>query len=130
IAHGIDFAIVIAHHQIWIHLSYFFGDQAKLRRALAVALVLEGHWFKSQNSFAGLIHRFYLLLKSLRGGRGLGAESAGTVDIDRLDRPALAHVINTGDEGAILRALPADANFARLARHTKGADIDVVTAGG
>ena len=31
VAHGVDLAVVIAHHQIGIHLGYFLGDQAELR---------------------------------------------------------------------------------------------------
>ena len=33
VAHCVDFAVLIAHHQIGVYLVYFFGDQAKLRRA-------------------------------------------------------------------------------------------------
>ena len=32
VAHGIDFAVFVAHHQVGIHLSHFLGNQTKLRR--------------------------------------------------------------------------------------------------
>ena len=41
VAHGVDLAVLIAHHQIRIYLCHFLGDQTKLRRARVVALVME-----------------------------------------------------------------------------------------
>ena len=58
------------------------------------------------------------------------AESAGAVDIDWFDRPALAHVIDASDKGSGVSNRCADADLAGFASYTERADIDVVAAGG
>ncbi len=67
VPHGIDFAVLIAHHQVGVHLGYFLGNQTELRRAFAVALVVKAHRLKRQDRFAGLVHRFNLMLEPPRG---------------------------------------------------------------
>src|SRR5438046_7125717 len=132
IANGVNLAVLVTQDQVRIHLGYILSDQPELRRALLVAFILEGHWFQSQESFAALGHRFNVRFKSARGSRRLRAKSAATINIDWFDRPALAHVINPGNKGAVLRALFANADFAALARDAENARAyyDIVATSG
>src|SRR2546428_212271 len=78
VAYGVDLAVLVADYQVRIYLSYVLSNQPKLRSVCGGALVVKCHWLQRKNSFAGLVHRFNLLLKSARGtGR---AELAGGVD--------------------------------------------------
>ena len=60
VSNGVDFAVLVAHHEVGIHSRYFFGDQTKLRCIHIVALVLERYWLKAQDRFAGAVYRFNL----------------------------------------------------------------------
>ena len=51
------------------------------------------------------------------------------VDKERLDRPALVHVINARNKGGDLCPWLSNPNLLRLARCTRSADVDVVAAG-
>ena len=65
VAHGVRFSFFIAHHQIGIHLFNILGDEAKLRDALGVKLLLvaEGNRFEREDRFARFVHRLDVLLK-------------------------------------------------------------------
>jgi len=54
VAHGVNVAVLIAHHQGGIYLRYFFGNKAELWSIFLVTLVVKDHWLKRQNRFAGL----------------------------------------------------------------------------
>ena len=45
---------------------HFLRDQAKLRRVLRVALVVKSYWLQSQNGFAAIVHRLYLIFETAR----------------------------------------------------------------
>ncbi len=49
IANSVNFAVLVAHYKVRVHLGYLFGDQAKLRRLCLVALVMERHRLKRQD---------------------------------------------------------------------------------
>src|SRR5436190_3664479 len=116
VAHGIDLTVIVAHYQLGTHFSYFFSDQAKLCRTLLVVFVVKGHWLQSEQSFAALVHRFDFRFKPARGSGRLGAEPAIAVDVDRLDRSALADVIDASDKGSGVSNGCADADLACFAR--------------
>src|SRR6266511_2615102 len=103
VAHGVDLAVLFAHHQVGVHRSHFLSDQTKLRRVFGVALVVEHHWLERQDRFASFVHWLDLLLEPARGADR--AKLAGGVDqywygIDVLrlyaanvaDKQAVAHV--------------------------------------
>src|SRR6266498_3506068 len=103
VAHGVDLAVLFAHHQVGVHRSHFLSDQTKLRRVFGVALVVEHHWLERQDRFASFVHWLDLLLEPARGADR--AKRAGGVDqywygIDVLrlyaanvaDKAAVAHV--------------------------------------
>jgi len=107
VAHGVDLAVLVAHNQIGIHIGYFFGDQAKLRRPASVALVMERHRLERQDGFAGTVHRFDFVFETPR--RADRAELTGRVDQDWYgvgicgcnstnvaDKAAVAHVRTIG----------------------------------
>src|SRR6266508_3207808 len=103
VAHGVDLAVLFAHHQVGVHRIHFLSDQTKLRRVFGVALVVEHHWLERQDRFASFVHWLDLLLEPARGADR--AKLAGGVDqywysIDVLrlyaanvaDKAAVAHV--------------------------------------
>src|SRR5207248_325135 len=100
--------------------------QSKLWRAFRVVFVAKGHRFQFQDSFARFLHRFDLFLELPCRSRRLSAEPASAVDIHRLDRSTFAHVINTGDKGAVVSNGCADPNLSCVARYSQVADIDIV----
>ena len=57
--------------QIGIHLCYFLGHETKLRNTIGIKFlfVTKGHRLERQDRFAGFIHRFNLVLESLRRSR-------------------------------------------------------------
>src|SRR5437899_268150 len=128
IADGVNLAVIIAYHQVWIYPGYFFRNKAVLWRSLFIALVLEGHWFKSEDSFAGLVHRFNFLFKPAGGGRRLRPELAVAVDINRFDRPSFVYIVNASDKGSGLRSFCSNPDLLCVASYTLIANIDVVTA--
>ena len=69
IANGNDFALLVARHQIRIYGGHVLGDKAKIRRARGInlPLVAEANRFKREKRFAGLIHRFDVVLVASRG---------------------------------------------------------------
>ena len=78
---------------------------------------------KAENGFTYLIHRLDGVLEA--AGRLDGPQLTITVDEhpdavrDRLARDA-------SNKGPVMRSFGADANFGRLARHTKSTNIDIV----
>jgi hypothetical protein len=71
VTHAVEFAFLVACHQVRIYVGDFLGDQTKSRAALFVVLVVEGHWFERQDGFAGFVHWFDIVLEA--SGRGQGA---------------------------------------------------------
>src|ERR1051325_10920679 len=103
VADSIDLALIIAHHQIRIDLGHVLGDQAKLRCARVVLLVVESHRLKGQDRVARLLHRFNVLFEPRRGSgraelpgigddhwQGRGALRRYAVDV--ADPTRIAHI--------------------------------------
>ena len=67
VAHGIDLAFVVAHHQVRADLRYFLGDKPVLRRVRIVTLVVERHRVEAKDSFASFVHRCDLFFEPARG---------------------------------------------------------------
>ena len=63
IAHAIDLAVLVAHHQIGVHRSDVLGNQSKLGRACLIGFVTKRYRLKRQHRFAGLVHRFNLFFE-------------------------------------------------------------------
>src|SRR6266540_1545401 len=102
VAHGVDLAVLFAHHQVGVHRSHFLSDQTKLRRVFGVALVVEHHWLERQDRFASFVHWLDLLLEPARGADR--AKLAGGVDqywygIDVLR----LYAANVADKAAVAR---------------------------
>src|SRR5262249_53605034 len=68
VPHRVRFALFVASNQIGVHLFDLLGNEAKLRdpRGVKVMLITEGHRFECENRFARLVHRFDLILETLR----------------------------------------------------------------
>ena len=66
VAHGVNPSIDVPGHQVRVHLLHVLRDQAKLRRAFGVDLVLvmESHRLQRENSLARAVHRFDLILET------------------------------------------------------------------
>src|SRR5260370_3158379 len=129
VAYGVNFTLLIASHQIGVHLFYLLGHQAELRDALGIKLVLvaEGHWSKREDRFACLVHWFDLVLKPLRGNY----RAEVTVGIYNYPHASGNRCpANAGDKCVRLSAFGADADSVSLGRNTLIANIDVVTTGG
>src|SRR4029077_13949361 len=101
IANGNDFAFLVARHQIRIHRGNVLGDKAKIRRARGInfLFVAEADRFKREKCFAGLIHRFDVVLVASRGDleAKFAANANGNKDAVRLRRRA--DVSDLGDVG-------------------------------
>ena len=67
VAHGVNLAVLVAHDEVGIYLSYFLGNQAKLRCVFLAVLVVECHGSERQDRFAGIVHRLDVTLESARG---------------------------------------------------------------
>src|SRR5262249_22446777 len=67
VAHGVDLPVFVTHYEIWIHFSYFLGDQAELWPLCRVGLVVKSHRFKRQNRLAGFVHRLNSRFETTRG---------------------------------------------------------------
>src|SRR5947208_17134996 len=96
---------------------------------------MKRHRFEAQDGFAGLTHRFNLLLEPSRGGRGLGAEPTVSVYIDRRNGSAFVHPADVADKATVahVRAIHADANNVvgvGNAAASSEAQADVVVAAG
>src|SRR5882724_2576714 len=128
VAHDVDLAFVVAHHQVGVYLGHLLSDQAKLRCTGVVGLVMERHRLKRQNSFAGAVHRFNLFLEAPR--RTGGAKLTQCVYQHWYSGIGGCHPANASDKGACLIPVYADAYRAVLARKTWMTDIDIVIARG
>src|SRR5205823_13431055 len=87
---------------------------------------MEGHRFQPENSFARLVHRFDLVLETLRGGRR--AKLTGGVYFNGCAGHCCP--IDARNKGFCLCSGLADANRPGFTSDPSIADIDVVTAGG
>src|SRR6266487_527695 len=67
VAHRVDLAVLVAHHQVRVHLGYFLGDQSKFGPVCGIALVMESHRLERQEEFTGRVRQFNLLLEPARG---------------------------------------------------------------
>ena len=69
VAHGVRLALLVASHQIGVHLFHLLGHEAELRDAVGVKLVLvaEGDRFEREDRFARLVHRLDRVLETRRG---------------------------------------------------------------
>ena len=56
VAHGVNFAISIAHHEVGVHLSHLLSYESKLRasRGINVVFVTEGDGFEGRGSLRWL----------------------------------------------------------------------------
>src|SRR5262249_58407865 len=98
VPHRVRFALFVASNQIGVHLFDLLGNEAKLRdpRGVKVMLITEGHRFERENRFARLVHRFDLVLETLR--RDDRAQL--TVSIDYYpDTPCNGDATDAGDRG-------------------------------
>src|SRR6266576_4723658 len=125
IAYAVGLTLFIGHNQIRIHLGDLFGDQTKLRRAFCIPLVMERHRLKRQNRFTDSVHRLDLLLETALGS--IGAELTVTVYIELQVRAPHIYSINAVDKRCytINRS---DPDSVVLARQTRAANVDIVTA--
>src|SRR5262249_1232660 len=59
IAYRVRLALVVASHQVWIHLFNLLGDQTELGNAIRIKLVVvaEGNRSEREDRFARLVHR-------------------------------------------------------------------------
>src|SRR5438876_545916 len=118
VANGNDFALLVARHQIRIHGGHVLGDKAKIRRARRINLLLvaEADRFKREERFAGLIHRFDVLLVASRGA--LEAKFAASAYSNK-DAVSLRRRADVSDPGDVA-----------LARNTNDvlADTDITTS--
>ena len=128
VAHGVGLPFRIANHQIGIDLRHFLSHETKLRDAFGIDLLLitEGHRFERENSFARFVYGFDVVLETRRGSYLPVAHCVNHYMASSLPRCPT----NASDKSAVVRALSADADFVGLARHSRVADIDVVTARG
>ena len=126
VAHRVRLALLVARHQIGVHLFHFLGHEAELRDAFRIKLFLvaEGDRFEREDCFARLAHWLDCFLEACRGSSD--AEPA----ICAYHHLAAIHgdARDARDKGGGLGSLRADADPVRLARDTGVADIDIVTA--
>src|SRR6266487_1245813 len=127
VADGVDLALLIAHHQVRVRFGYLLGNQTKLRRASAIALVMKRHRLERQDGFACLFHRPGVFLEAARG-TGSAKLTGRAYQHWYGNGGRRCHPINTADEGSSLYR--PDANSAGLATSTSVADIDVETTRG
>src|SRR5207237_10157799 len=69
VAHGVDFPLVVASHQIRIDLCHLLSHEAELRdaRGIEVFLIMEGDRFERVDYFACLVHWLDRVVETLRG---------------------------------------------------------------
>src|ERR1051326_1902873 len=69
VSHGVRFTVSIPSHEVRIYLLNVLGHKSKVGNALRVNLVLvpKRNWFEREDRFAGLVHRFDVILEALRG---------------------------------------------------------------
>ncbi len=99
IANGNDFAFLVARHQIRIHRGNVLGDKAKIRRARGINLlfVAEADRFKREKCFAGLIHRFDVVLVASRGDLEAKFAASAYSNKDAVSLRRRADVSDPGD---------------------------------
>jgi len=68
VANRVRLSFVVASHQIGIYFFHVLSNEAELRDALEVKLVLvaEGHRFQCEDRFARFVHRLDRILETLR----------------------------------------------------------------
>src|SRR6185312_7732265 len=101
IVNGDDFALLVARHQIRIYCCHVLGDKAKITRArrINLSLVAEADRFKREKRFAGLIHRFNVILVASR--RDLEAKFT-TSAYSNKDAVSLRRRAHVSDPGTLL----------------------------
>ena len=64
-----DLPFFVTDRQVWVHLGYILGDQAVLQTVAAIDLlfITEDDRLERKERFAGVVHRFNLLLITPRG---------------------------------------------------------------
>src|SRR6266446_8717493 len=87
-------------------------------------LVAEGHWFKRQNRFARLVHRFNRFLESRRGGR----DAQFTIRVYDYLAASHWHARDTGDKGGCVSSSGPDMDAVGCARVAWVADTDIIIA--
>src|SRR4029077_5609541 len=113
VAHCVNLAVLIVHHEVRVYLSNLLGNQTEFRSVCVVVLVVKRYWLKCQDCFTGFVHRFNLLLESPRG----------------TDRAQLALGVDQHGYGVVLcRCLPANLANKTAVAHVlaNGADTDSV----
>src|SRR5207245_8039554 len=122
------FSFSVASNQSRVDLFYFLSDQAKLRRAFRIQLLLvaERDRLECQDRFTLLIHRFDRLFKTHRGTSNSKLSICANADRYASNwRPR-----NAGNERRGLSSSRADADNIGFTSHPGVADIDVIIAGG
>src|SRR2546423_1693961 len=99
IANGNDFALLVARHQIRIYGGHVLGDKAKIRRARGINLLLvaKADRFKREKGFAGLIHRFDVVLVASRGHLEAKFAASAYSNKDAVSLRSRADVSDAGD---------------------------------
>ena len=66
VADGLEFAVVVAFHQVGIHFFYLLSHQPELGMRLGSnsSFVAKGNRFQGEDYFARLVHRLDLLLET------------------------------------------------------------------
>src|SRR5262249_38682970 len=112
-----------------VNFLHLLGYKPELRNAIGIKLffVAECHRFQREDRFARSVHRFDVLLETLRGsGR---AEAPVAIDQNG-DTTRYGCAIDAGSYGFRLGTFLADADRIGLSGLTFTADVDVVTARG
>ena len=127
VADRVGFSFFVHCYQRRIHLCYFFSNQAKLGDVGLVVLVVEGHRFKRENRFTGLVHGVNILLEPLRGDTSTNTELTG----DRVNRYVAterAITENASDKGLRLVSFEANTDGVVIGVSTTVANFDIVIA--
>src|SRR6266700_8317714 len=113
VAHGIDFSLGIASHQIGVDLFYLFGHEPELRDAFGIKLFLvaEGDRLEREDRFACFVHGLDLILEPRRGWGNAKLAAAGYTN----RYPSHCYPADSGDKCGGLSSLRPDAGGVRLA---------------
>ena len=125
VADRVGFSFFVHCYQRRIHLCYFFSNQTKLGDVGLIVLVVEGHRFKRENRFTGLVHGVNILLEPLGGDTSTNTELAG----DRVNRYAAterAITENASDKGLRLGSFDANTDGVVIGASTTVTNFDIV----
>src|SRR5262249_55450866 len=72
VPHCVRFSFFVAQHQVWMDIFYLFSNESEAGCTMRfnLRLITEANWVKFVDDFAGLIHRFDVVLKASRRNHG------------------------------------------------------------